>query len=193
MDIINRYNRNEFFSQDSIHFDSSLKYTTPGGRTVYGGGGIMPDIFIPLDTLGITPYYNKVWNMNVLYRYTLDFTDRHRKDIDAIDDQIVKLLEQRSQLAVDVAKYKKEHNMQVMQQGREQFILDRVKNGEADYHFIEIMCCPGGCVNGGGQPIQPNSVRQTVDIKAKRAAALYAYDAGNVRRKSHESPVVKAL
>jgi carboxyl-terminal processing protease len=84
MDIINRYNRNEFFSQDSIHFDSSLKYTTPGGRTVYGGGGIMPDIFIPLDTLGITPYYNKVWNMNVLYRYTLDFTDRHRKDIDAI-------------------------------------------------------------------------------------------------------------
>ena len=44
----------------------------------------MPDIFIPLDTLGITPYYNKVWNMNVLYRYTLDFTDRHRKDIDAI-------------------------------------------------------------------------------------------------------------
>ena len=84
MDIINRYNRREFFSQDSIHFDSSLKFTTPGGRTVYGGGGIMPDIFIPLDTLGVTPYYNKVWNTNVLYRYTLDFTDRHREDIDAI-------------------------------------------------------------------------------------------------------------
>ena len=84
MDIINRYNRNEFFSQDSIHFDTSLKFTTPGGRTVYGGGGIMPDIFIPLDTLGVTAYYNKVWNMNVLYRYTLDFTDRHREDIDAI-------------------------------------------------------------------------------------------------------------
>ena len=84
MDIINRYNRNEFFTQDSIHFDSSLKYTTPGGRTVYGGGGIMPDIFIPLDTLGVTAYYTKVWNMNVLYRYTLDFTDRHRSDIDSI-------------------------------------------------------------------------------------------------------------
>lgn len=84
MDIINRYNRREFFSQDSIHFDSSLKFTTPGGRTVYGGGGIMPDIFIPLDTLGVTPYYNKVWNTNVLYRYTLDFTDHHREDIDAI-------------------------------------------------------------------------------------------------------------
>ena len=55
-----------------------------------------------------------------------------RKDIDAIDDQIVKLLEQRSQLAVDVAKYKKEHNMQVMQQGREQFIIDRVRDAVCD-------------------------------------------------------------
>ena len=84
MDIINRYNRNEFFSADSIHFDTSLKYTTPGGRTVYGGGGIMPDIFIPMDTTGYTAYYNKVWNTNVLYRFTLDFTDRHREEVDSI-------------------------------------------------------------------------------------------------------------
>ena len=84
MDIINRFNRNEFFSADSIHFDESLRYTTPAGRTVYGGGGIMPDIFIPMDTIGVTAYYNKVWNMNVLYRYTLDFTDHHRSDIDSI-------------------------------------------------------------------------------------------------------------
>lgn len=85
MDIINRYNRNEFFSADSIHFDTLLRYTTPAGRTVYGGGGIMPDIFIPMDTVGITPYYTKVWNTNVLYRYTLDFTDKHREDIDKIE------------------------------------------------------------------------------------------------------------
>lgn len=84
MDILNRYNRNEFFSADSIHFDTSLKYTTPGGRTVYGGGGIMPDIFIPMDTTGYTAYYNKVWNTNVLYRFTLDFTDRHREEVDSI-------------------------------------------------------------------------------------------------------------
>lgn len=84
MDILNRYNRNEFFTADSIHFDTSLKYTTPGGRTVYGGGGIMPDIFIPMDTIGVTAYYTKVWNTNVLYRFTLDFTDRHRADIDAV-------------------------------------------------------------------------------------------------------------
>ncbi len=72
-------------------------------------------------------------------------------------------------------------------------VLTAVENGEKNYHFIEIMCCPGGCVNGGGQPIQPTSVRQTVDIKALRAKALYDYDAANTRRKSHESPVVKAL
>lgn len=85
MDIINRYVNNELFSADSIHFADSLKFTTPGGRTVYGGGGIMPDIFIPIDTLGMTKYYNEVWNSNVLYRYTLDFTDRHRADIDAVE------------------------------------------------------------------------------------------------------------
>ncbi|MBE6798222.1 MAG: 2Fe-2S iron-sulfur cluster binding domain-containing protein [Ruminococcaceae bacterium] len=72
-------------------------------------------------------------------------------------------------------------------------VLTAVENGEKNYHFIEVMCCPGGCVNGGGQPIQPTSVRQTVDIKALRAAALYSYDAGNTLRKSHESPVIKAL
>ena len=85
MDIINRYVNNELFSADSIHFADSLKFTTPGGRTVYGGGGIMPDIFIPIDTVGMTKYYNDVWNSNVLYRYTLDFTDRHRADIDAVE------------------------------------------------------------------------------------------------------------
>ena len=112
MDIINRYNRNEFFTQDSIHFDSSLKYTTPGGRTVYGGGGIMPNIFIPLDTLGVTAYYTKVWNMNVLYRYTLDFTDRHRSDIDSIKSlkQLDSMFE-RYNLVDDFVAYAERHGV----------------------------------------------------------------------------------
>ena len=84
LEILDRYMHNELFSADSIHFDDSLKFTTPGGRTVYGGGGIMPDIFIPLDTVGITPYYTKAWNSNTIFRFTLDFTDRHRKELDAI-------------------------------------------------------------------------------------------------------------
>jgi carboxyl-terminal processing protease len=84
MDIIDRYNRNEFFSADSIHFDESQKFKTKGGRTVYGGGGIMPDIFMPLDTVGMSDYYHKVWNTNVLYRYTMEYTDRHRKQMDEV-------------------------------------------------------------------------------------------------------------
>ena len=84
MDIIDRYNRNEFFSADSIHFDESQKFKTVGGRTVYGGGGIMPDVFMPLDTVGMSDYYRKVWNTNVLYRYTMEFTDRHRAEMDAV-------------------------------------------------------------------------------------------------------------
>lgn len=84
MDIINRYNNNEFFSADSIHFVDSLKFTTPAGRTVYGGGGIMPDIFIPLDTVGMSDYYNEVWHSNVLYRYTMEFADRHRAALDGV-------------------------------------------------------------------------------------------------------------
>ena len=84
MDIIDRYNRNEFFSVDSIHFDKSQEFKTKGGRTVYGGGGIMPDIFMPLDTAGMSNYYRKVWDTNVLYRYTMEFTDRHRKQMDEV-------------------------------------------------------------------------------------------------------------
>ncbi len=73
-------------------------------------------------------------------------------------------------------------------------VMDRLKAGNPDgWGFIEIMGCPGGCVNGGGQPIQPQSVRDTVDLKAVRAKALYDQDKGMAIRMSHESPVVKTL
>ena len=72
-------------------------------------------------------------------------------------------------------------------------VLNRVKNGEANYHFIEIMGCPGGCVNGGGQPQVPASVRNFTDIRAERAKALYSLDEKNTIRFSHENPDVKEL
>ena len=72
-------------------------------------------------------------------------------------------------------------------------IMKKVKNGTADYHFIEIMGCPGGCVNGGGQPIQHAVVRNFVDLRARRAAALYEADKDMPLRKSHESEAVKRL
>lgn len=72
-------------------------------------------------------------------------------------------------------------------------IMEKVKNGTADYHFIEIMGCPGGCVNGGGQPMQHAVVRNFVDLRARRAAALYEADKDMPLRKSHESEAVKRL
>ncbi len=72
-------------------------------------------------------------------------------------------------------------------------VMEKIKNGEADWTFVEIMACPGGCVDGAGQPIQPQSVRDTIDLKAVRAKALYDQDVAMKLRKSHESPVVKAL
>lgn len=72
-------------------------------------------------------------------------------------------------------------------------LLDKIKDGTADYQFIEIMGCPGGCINGGGQPIQHAVVRNFVDLKSKRAEALYKSDANNAKRKSHENSAVKDL
>ncbi len=72
--------------------------------------------------------------------------------------------------------------------------MDRLKAGNPDgWGFIEIMGCPGGCVNGGGQPIQPQYVRDTIDLKALRAKALYDQDKSMAIRMSHESPVIKTL
>jgi NADP-reducing hydrogenase subunit HndD len=72
-------------------------------------------------------------------------------------------------------------------------LLDGIKSGERAYDFIEIMCCPGGCVNGGGQPVQPQTVRNFTDLKSLRAKAVYQADAAAPLRKSHDSPVIKEL
>lgn len=72
-------------------------------------------------------------------------------------------------------------------------LLTDIREGKAEYHFVEIMACPGGCVNGGGQPIQPASVRNFTDLKALRAAALYEEDRNLPYRKSHDNPVIKEV
>lgn len=72
-------------------------------------------------------------------------------------------------------------------------IMDKVRAGEADYHFIEIMCCPGGCVNGGGQPQVHADVRNYEDVRVIRAKALYDNDAAKTVRKSHENESIKKL
>jgi carboxyl-terminal processing protease len=84
MDILNRYKHGEFDSKDSIHVKDSLKFKTVAGRTVYGGGGIMPDLFVPRDTSEYTPYLNKVINYGYLYQYAFQYTDRNREKLKAI-------------------------------------------------------------------------------------------------------------
>ena len=77
--------------------------------------------------------------------------------------------------------------------GKAAELLDAIKAGEKNYTFIEVMGCPGGCVNGGGQPIVPSSVRNWTDIRVARAKALYDEDASKTLRKSHLNPEIKAI
>lgn len=93
-DILDRYQRGEMFSADSIKLNTDLKYTTLHGRTVYGGGGIMPDIFVPNDTSGISSYYINVANAGLLQRFAFDYVDDNRETLGKADnvEQLLTLL-----------------------------------------------------------------------------------------------------
>lgn len=77
-DLVRRYMHGEFSEKDSIQIADTMRYQTVGGRTVYGGGGIMPDIFVPMDTSGVTEYYIRVSRKNLVYRYAFQFVEQHR-------------------------------------------------------------------------------------------------------------------
>ena len=81
LDLLNRYEHGEFFTQDSIKQDESAVFKTKNGRTVYGGGGIMPDIFVPQDTAGYTSYYAAVAKMGLFTRFSFQYTDTHRQQL----------------------------------------------------------------------------------------------------------------
>ena len=106
-ELINRYRNNEFFSADSIHFADSLKRVTPGGKVVYGGGGIMPDVFVPADTTDVTRYFIEVAGRNILYRYTIEYADRHREALNAVQtlDELEALLDSDRTLVDDFIRY----------------------------------------------------------------------------------------
>lgn len=77
--------------------------------------------------------------------------------------------------------------------GNARKLIEKIKKGEADYQMVEIRACPGGCINGGGQPVQSDSVRNYVDLKAIRSKALYDYDKQCQYRSSDESPIIKTI
>jgi carboxyl-terminal processing protease len=86
MDLYNRFTHGEFYSADSIKMNESLAFQTIGGRTVYGGGGIMPDVFIPRDTAGYTTYLSQLDNTAVLYQFTLDYSASNQEKLKSFDD-----------------------------------------------------------------------------------------------------------
>lgn len=86
MEYYHRFLDGELYSKDSIKFADSLKYKTPGGKIVYGGGGIMPDIFIPLITDSIHSYYNSLANKGLIFQYAFDYTDRNRERLNKYAD-----------------------------------------------------------------------------------------------------------
>ena len=106
-DIWNRYRNNEFFSADSIHFVDSLKRVTPGGKVVYGGGGIMPDVFVRIDPTGVSKSFLEVAGRNILYRYTIEYSDRHRDALNAVRsvDELQALLDSDTSLFDDFIRY----------------------------------------------------------------------------------------
>jgi len=85
-DINHRFLHGEFEKADSIHFNDSLKYTTPGGNIVYGGGGIMPDVFIPVDTSGYSNYFRDLRAKGIIYQYAFAFVDKHRAEMKKLKD-----------------------------------------------------------------------------------------------------------
>lgn len=80
-EIEKRYEHGEFYQMDSIHFPDSLKYTTPKGKVVYGGGGIMPDIFVPMDTVGFAGFLSAITARGLIYDFCFDYTDAHRAEL----------------------------------------------------------------------------------------------------------------
>ena len=85
-DLWERFEHGEFYSADSIHYQDTTKYYTAGGRVVYGGGGILPDIFVGRDTTLNTPFYNKCVNMAYTYQFAFQYTDKHRKELKKFTD-----------------------------------------------------------------------------------------------------------
>lgn len=109
----NRYEHNEFFTADSIRFADSLRRLTPGGKVVYGGGGIMPDRFIPADTSDVTRYFIEVSGRNILYRYTIEYADRHREALNAVRSvaELRELLDRDTGLVDDFVRYAARHGV----------------------------------------------------------------------------------
>ena len=86
MDYHNRIINNELSQKDSIHFNDSLHYSTKAGRVVYGGGGIMPDVFVPVDTSGVNKLFTSIVRKNLVYYFAFEYADKNRSKLNKYSD-----------------------------------------------------------------------------------------------------------
>lgn len=112
-DIINRFNHGEFYSRDSIHVDENQAFETANGRKVYGGGGIIPDIFVPSDTSGITSYYINALNAGLFHKFSFQYTDINRETFNKMKDykEFLKALPSDDILLSDFVSFAQQHKI----------------------------------------------------------------------------------
>ncbi len=141
MDILNRYEHGEFFSKDSIKQNLDEEYHTRLGRVVYGGGGIMPDIFVPQDTADVTTYYSMVVNKGLSVRFAFDYTDKNRNALREYADaeSLLACLRQQDVVGQFVAyatsKGVKRRNIQIQKSRK---LLENVVYGNIIYNMLGI-------------------------------------------------------
>jgi carboxyl-terminal processing protease len=112
-DLNNRYEKGEFFSADSIQFNDSLKYKTKKGRTVYGGGGIMPDYFVPLDTTMNSAYVNKLFSTDASREYLLDYVSKNKSKFSKISvEEYYKTFKVSDAMLMDLADFGKKNKVE---------------------------------------------------------------------------------
>ena len=114
------------------------------------------------------------------------------KDLPKFEYEAVRGGKERKEAVIEIAG-KKVKAVVVSGLSNARKIMDEIKEGKADYQFVEIMACPGGCIMGGGQPIKSSKTRSEIDVRKLRADALYSIDEKSVIRKSHENPVIKQM
>lgn len=141
LDIINRYEHGEFFSQDSIKLDDSHIYYTSLGRPVYGGGGIMPDVFVPQDTTGVTSYYSMAVNRGLTRQFCFQYTDQNRQKLQEYtsSEELLKYLK-RQNILERFARFAESKGLKrrniLMYKSKELF--DKVLYGNIIYNMLDM-------------------------------------------------------
>ncbi len=148
-DLNERYLNGELESKDSIHFNDSLKFTTPKGKVVYGGGGIMPDIFVPMDTTGVTDFLFRIRNKGLIYRFALEYADKNRRELERLSttQEIVSYLSRKKayekfisfakQEGITAPQQEKEISKEILQTQLNAYIARNIMDNKGFYPIIE--------------------------------------------------------